>query len=78
MVYASLQTLAVALGAAGELPDLHRTRQREGSKTRRQSTMHNAARSSRTKAGWWEPQQRQACPAAGWSWQARWAELEAG
>eukprot|EP01043_Picozoa_sp_COSAG02_P032926 COSAG02_NODE_2220_length_9474_cov_3.985280_6_plen_109_part_00 len=36
-------------------------------KIRRPSTMHNAAHNSRAKAGWTEPQKRQACPAVGWS-----------
>ena len=40
--------------------------------------MHRPARSSRTKAGWTEPQQRQACITVGWSWQARSAEQDVG
>ena len=39
--------------------------------------MHRPARSSRTKAGWTEPQQQQAWPTVGWSWQARSAEQDA-
>ena len=47
-------------------------------KIRRSSAMHRPARSSRTKAGWTEPQQRQACITVGWSWQARSAEQDVG
>ena len=47
-------------------------------KIRGSSAMHRPARSSRTKAGWTEPQQRQACIPVGWSWQARSAEQDVG
>ena len=78
IVPVSLQTPAVALGAVGEPPDLHRIRPCEGRKSGVQAGMHRCSRSGRTYEPLTELLQQQAGLAAGRSWHARLAVWKVG